>query len=269
MANKLNEVQHYLTFYLDQKPYAISVVNIMEVQESAYITRVPRMSPHIKGVLNLRGSIVPVMDLRLLLDMEVDVEQGHNIVILELNFIDDRILVGALVDSVDEVIEISRDDIIPAPKVSNTVDGRFIHGMVEKGDDIIIVLDIERVIAVENDEDFMVFEQSAYSEEYDEDDDNDNDDKDESVYSVKPLDSINRDIKKASVTADKLDQLIQEAEAKQNDEPVVQPAQIDEVPVVKSKKKAAKKRKTPAKKDDSQKGFDAGIPDEDKIDDLD
>ena len=146
-----NEISQYLAFSLSNEKYAVSVVNVREVLEVVPITRVPGMPDFMKGVLNLRGSVVPVIDLRVKFDLgSLDHTIDTSIIILEITSKNNEImLIGALVDSVQEVININSKDIEPAPAIGMDLKTDFIIGMSQYKDNFLILLNINKVLSTE------------------------------------------------------------------------------------------------------------------------
>jgi purine-binding chemotaxis protein CheW len=139
----------YLTFLLQDEYYALSVTRVREVLELSELTRIPGMPPYMKGVLNVRGTVLPVVDLRLKFGLE---EAEHTIdtaiVVAEVTGDDGgTVIVGCLVDSVDQVIRIDEEQIQPPPKIGTTVDATFIAGMGKYEEQFVIILNIDRVFA--------------------------------------------------------------------------------------------------------------------------
>ncbi|WP_028972623.1 chemotaxis protein CheW [Spirochaeta cellobiosiphila] len=152
MENGLStKTSHYLTFTLDVESYAIDVIKVREVLEFSEFTRVPRMPDFMKGVINLRGSVVPIIDLRLKFGLEeVDKTVDSSIIILEIEYDDELLTVGAITDSVQEVIEIPSSSIEPAPKIGTKLDTQFIYGMGRQGEEFIVILNIDRIMTSED-----------------------------------------------------------------------------------------------------------------------
>jgi len=144
------ETSQYLTFTLDEEQYAVDVAKVREVLEYTKVTRVPRMPEYMCGVINLRGSVVPVIDLRLKFGLKA-VERTINtsIVVMEIEMGEDTVVLGALTDSVKEVIDFEAGDIEPAPRIGTKLETEFIRGMGKKNDSFIIILDIDRVFSAE------------------------------------------------------------------------------------------------------------------------
>jgi len=140
----------YLTFTLDNGVYALDIASVREVLEMTAITRVPRTPEFMRGVINLRGNAVPVVDMRRKFGMS-RVEDTINtcIIILEIVYDGEAALMGTLVDAVREVIEIRPEDIQPAPRMGTSVASDFIKGMGRQGDEFIIILDIQKLFSTQ------------------------------------------------------------------------------------------------------------------------
>jgi len=134
----------YLTFTLGREEYGVEILKVQEIKGSSVITPIPNTPAYIKGVTNLRGTIIPVVDLRAKLQMpEADAGRFAATVVLTVG----SKTVGLLVDAVSDVLHIPRTDIQPTPDFGADVDARFIDGVARTGDKLIILLDIERVLA--------------------------------------------------------------------------------------------------------------------------
>jgi len=138
----------YLTFHLGNEIFAVNVLKIREVLELTRITNVPKMPDFVMGVINVRGSIVPVVDLKQKFGMQ-STENTINtcIVVIEVPIENNIITIGCLADSVEEVINLDPDQIDAAPHIGTSVDTEFIKGIGKKADSFIIVLDIESVFS--------------------------------------------------------------------------------------------------------------------------
>ena len=142
------ENNQYLTFKLDKETFALEINQVREVLDYTHITNVPRTPDFLCGVLNLRGNVVPVIDLRLSLGMSPSTQSDDTcIVIVEVDIEGDRLQMGALADSVQEVVEINPGEIGPAPKLGIKLNTEFIKGMGRSGDNFIIILDINQVLS--------------------------------------------------------------------------------------------------------------------------
>ncbi|WP_029462618.1 chemotaxis protein CheW [Serpentinimonas barnesii] len=135
----------FLSFRLGAEEYGIDILRVQEIRSFEEPTRIANSPPHLKGVVNLRGVIVPVVDLRIKLGCEKVEYNGFTVVIV-LN-VKGRV-VGAVVDSVSDVLELARDQIRPAPDMANAaVDTSFITGIASVNERMLILMDIEALMA--------------------------------------------------------------------------------------------------------------------------
>jgi purine-binding chemotaxis protein CheW len=146
MAKEVAELTQFLTFKLGEEVFAVDVSQAQEVLEVTAITRVPRTPEFMTGVINVRGSVVPVVDLRLKFGMEkAERTIDTCIIVMEVCLGEETIVLGALVDSVQEVIELEPGQIEPPPKIGTNLNTEFIRGMGKRDDLFIIILDIDRI----------------------------------------------------------------------------------------------------------------------------
>lgn len=139
----------YLTFELNDRRYALDGLCVREIIEYPQLTRVPMAAPCIHGVINLRGAVVPVIDLSLRFTQGPSrIDKRSCIIIVEVGDDDGAQVLGIIVDAVSEVLEIAPQQIRPAPAFGNPIRDDFIHGMVRQGDDFITLLTIENALAV-------------------------------------------------------------------------------------------------------------------------
>ena len=134
----------FLTFRLGAEEYGIDILKVQEIRSYEAPTRIANSPAFIKGVVNLRGVIVPIVDLRLKLGCDSNDYNSFTVVIV-LN-VRGRV-VGAVVDSVSDVLELSRDSIKPAPEMASAVDTSFITGISSVNDRMLILMDIEELMA--------------------------------------------------------------------------------------------------------------------------
>ncbi|WP_018527060.1 chemotaxis protein CheW [Alkalispirochaeta alkalica] len=145
-----DERNEYLTFTLADEQYAVGVYDVKEVLEYTTVTRVPRTQDFMRGVINLRGSVVPVIDLRLKFGMEATERTiDTSIVVLEVELGGSVVTVGALADSVQEVISLEPENIEPPPRIGTRINTDFIRGIGKQDEKFIIILDINRVFSEE------------------------------------------------------------------------------------------------------------------------
>jgi purine-binding chemotaxis protein CheW len=142
--------QHFLTFLLRDECFGISINSVKEIIEYDNVTPIPLMPDFVKGVLNLRGDVVPVIDLSIRFNKApTEVQKRTCIVILEIIFEEQIVTIGAVVDSVSEVIEINMDNIEPAPTFGARIRAQFILGVANVGEQFVILLRGERVLSLD------------------------------------------------------------------------------------------------------------------------
>lgn len=147
MAEELQSNQ-YLTFTLADEVFAVDVARVREILEITNITKVPQVPDFMRGVINLRGCVVPVIDLRLKFGMP-EIEQTVNscIIVVEVEMDGEKIVLGALADSVQEVIEMEQSQIEAAPHIGTHLKTEFIEGMGKHNDRFVMILDIDEVFS--------------------------------------------------------------------------------------------------------------------------
>ncbi len=144
----LDKEGKYLTFALAHEEYGLEILKVREILGYMEITAVPQTPNHVKGVINLRGQVIPVIDLRAKFGMEtIDITEETCIIVVEINQGNRTFSTGIVVDHVQEVLDIDGKDIEEAPQFGSTVDTSFILGMGKIGDTVKILLDIDRVLA--------------------------------------------------------------------------------------------------------------------------
>jgi purine-binding chemotaxis protein CheW len=139
----------FLTFGIDGDIYAIPVSKVQEVLEYIKPLRLPRTAPYLKGLINIRGTGIPVVDLRMRFDMpELAVTSETAIVVIEIfQGSGDMLIIGALTDEVHEVIQIEPDQQEPAPRFGSKIDANFIKSIGKKDGTFIIILDVDRIFS--------------------------------------------------------------------------------------------------------------------------
>jgi purine-binding chemotaxis protein CheW len=147
----VEEDHQYLTFLLSGEMFAIAILNIKEIIEYGNLTEVPMMPSFIRGVINLRGSVVPVVDLSARFGRNrTEVSRRTCIVIIEVQCGDEtKQDIGVVVDSVSEVLEIPRSEIEPPPSFGAKIRVDFIHGMGKVNGKFVIILDANKVLSVD------------------------------------------------------------------------------------------------------------------------
>lgn len=140
--------QQYLTFFLSGEEYATNIQRVKEIIEYTTVTKVPRVPEWIRGVINLRGSVVPVVDLSVRFGLgERPVTKTTCIVILEVAQDSERTVMGIIVDAVNQVIELTTADIAEPPAFGTRVRLDYLSGMAKLGKKFALILDIDRVLS--------------------------------------------------------------------------------------------------------------------------
>ena len=147
---EITETRQYLTFKLATEVFAIDVAKVREVLDFTSITKVPRTPDFMSGVINLRGNVVPVVDLRLCFEMSKTEKTVNTcIVVVEVILEGESTIIGALADSVEEVIDLEPEQIEPAPRIGTQIRIDFIKGMGKRDAQFLMILDIDRVFSAE------------------------------------------------------------------------------------------------------------------------
>jgi len=141
-------LDQYLTFTLDDELFALNIGWVKEILDDTNITRIPRTPEFIRGVINVRGHAVPVVDLRLKFNMSrTEMTVNTCVIITEIEMDGEKTVIGALADSVQEVVELRPDQIDPPPRMGAAVETRYMVGMGKRNDQFIIILDINGVFS--------------------------------------------------------------------------------------------------------------------------
>lgn len=138
----------YLTFFLGKEEYGVDVLRVQEIIGLVGISPVPKTAPFVKGVINLRGKVIPVMDLNLRFGLA---EKNHTkeTCIMVVNTVDDnesQLLKGAVIDRVSGVIDVNENEIEPPPDFGNRIDSEYVTGVAKTASGIKILLDIRKVL---------------------------------------------------------------------------------------------------------------------------
>ena len=143
-------IDSFLSFKLGDELFAANVAKVLEILELAKITKVPKSPEYMRGVINLRGNVLPVVDTRIKFRMPVTKDTVNTcIVVLDINMEGESLMVGILVDSVQEVLELQDDEIKPPPSIGSRYKSDFIQGMVKKEEEFIMILNIDAVLSSE------------------------------------------------------------------------------------------------------------------------
>jgi purine-binding chemotaxis protein CheW len=140
----------YLTFVLGEQCFAVDVTRVEVVLESMPITRVPKALPHLRGVINYRGAVIPVADIRTRFgESAMHYGEGSSIIVLQLRYGQDDITIGVLADAVREVIDIDAGTIERPPELGSRVDEAIVAGIARKGEEFVVLLDIDEAFKAE------------------------------------------------------------------------------------------------------------------------
>lgn len=140
----------YLTVVLENEAYGIAVLKVREIIRMQKITPVPQMPEFVKGVINLRGRVIPVIDLRVKFGLKAEFTERTCIVVVQVKLATDSIVqMGLIVDSVEEVVHVPADEIEPTPEFGARVDTTYLLGMAKVKGQVKTLLDIDRVVAPE------------------------------------------------------------------------------------------------------------------------
>jgi purine-binding chemotaxis protein CheW len=146
----ITQSRQYMTFKLGDELFAIDVAQVREVLEVSSITRVPTAPDYMRGVVNVRGQATPVVDLRLRFGLFPAEDTVHTrIIVMELELDGEPAVLGGIADSVHEVIELDPSAIDPPPRIAMRWRADFIQGMGKRGDDFLIILDVNAVFSSE------------------------------------------------------------------------------------------------------------------------
>ncbi len=147
----INEVNSYLSFKLGNETFAAHVNNVINILELTNITPVPRSPEYMKGVINLRGTVLPIIDTRLKFGMSETVFTIKTcILVLNVNIDGENVLIGGLVDSVLEVFEIDVKDLLPIPSIGKKYKTEFIKGLIRLNEEFVIILDIDKMLSIDD-----------------------------------------------------------------------------------------------------------------------
>ncbi len=149
-VTEITDTRQYLTFKLGDEIFATDVAKVREVLDFTTITKIPRTPEFMSGVINLRGNVVPVVDLRLCFEMSKTEKTVNTcIVVVEMLVDGESSVIGALADSVEEVIDLEPEQIQPPPRIGVKIRTDFIKGMGKRDSQLIMILDIDRVFSAD------------------------------------------------------------------------------------------------------------------------
>lgn len=143
--SSLNVGSKYVVFKIDNENYGIDINNVKSIERIQHFTRVPNSPAYVKGVINLRGEVVPVIDLRLRFELDhKEFNSNSRIIIIFVN----ELQIGLLVDSSSEVIEINSEEVDSPPMLKDNISEDFIKGIGKQDGKLFILIDVEKVIGI-------------------------------------------------------------------------------------------------------------------------
>jgi purine-binding chemotaxis protein CheW len=144
------EDRKFLVFELGEESYAIPILKVKEILGMVNITKVPRMPDYIRGVMNLRGKIIPVIDLRLKFGLTYrEYDNRTCIIVVETKTEEKNVLSSIIVDNVNEVIDIDKNNIEHPPQCTNNIQQDFLRGMGKVNENVIMLLDVEKILSTD------------------------------------------------------------------------------------------------------------------------
>ena len=141
--NRSNIIEKYLTFIIDNEIYGLEILKVREIVAMMHISRVPLVPPYVKGVINLRGKVITVVDMREKLGMESIEYNAHTtIIIIDI----ENLSIGFIVDETQEVLKINKDKLMPPPHFGTAIDTSFLKAMVKmENDEMVMIVDLEKL----------------------------------------------------------------------------------------------------------------------------
>jgi len=144
VTEQSKQTQQFLTFLLEDQEYGLEIFKIREIRGYAPITPIPNVPPHVRGVMNLRGTVLPVIDLRL--KFHLPPVEYNKFTVIVIATVGEKI-VGLLVDAVSDVLTVNRDSIREAPDFGAAVDTRFINGVFQSREHLTVALNLEELLS--------------------------------------------------------------------------------------------------------------------------
>ncbi|MBN2874600.1 MAG: purine-binding chemotaxis protein CheW [Spirochaetales bacterium] len=148
MATRRAEPGRYLSFTLGDEAFAVPVESVEVVLETPLVTRVPNAESHLRGVINFRGSVIPIVDPRLRFGGDpIGLEEGSSVIVLQMHYEGDDVVVGMLADGVREVVDVGASEIENAPKMGARESLEYVAGVARIGGEFVVILDVETTFA--------------------------------------------------------------------------------------------------------------------------
>lgn len=147
-AENKNRINSYLSFKLGDEEFAANASKVLNILELSKITVVPKAPEYMKGVINLRGTVLPVIDTRVKFGMSpIEYTQNTCIIVLDITMENESVHVGALVDGVQAVLEIENHQIMPAPSIGSKYKSEFIDGVANINEQFVMLLDMDAIFS--------------------------------------------------------------------------------------------------------------------------
>lgn len=145
------EIDSFISFKLGEEYFAISVSKVLNILQLVQITKVPTAPDYMKGVINLRGTVLPIIDIRMKFGMDpIQYQRDTVILVLNVQIENETVDAGILVDSVKEVFEIKREEVLPPPGIGSKYKSKFIDGIYKMSDDrFVMLLDIDKIFSTD------------------------------------------------------------------------------------------------------------------------
>jgi len=138
-------VNQYVVFQLEDELYGVDIRQVRGIEKLLPLTRVPNAPSFVKGVCNLRGSVIPVIDLKKRLSLPGQQDKNAKIIIVNVG----KQIVGMTIDATADVVSLNSEDVEPSPSLISGIDSEFIHGVAKVSNRLLIILDMERILTVE------------------------------------------------------------------------------------------------------------------------
>ena len=149
-VNLESESSQYLTFILDNETYGVEILRVQEIKGWTPVTRIPNTPEYMQGVLNLRGTIVPIVDMRMRFDLQyAEYTPITVVIVLTVKSDSGERVIGLVVDSVSDVIDVDAQDVKATPDFGTSLNTKFINGIATSNDNMVMLLDIDKLLSVE------------------------------------------------------------------------------------------------------------------------
>ena len=144
------EIQQFLTFILDDEAYGVEILRVQEIKGWTPVTRIPNTPEYMQGVLNLRGTIVPIVDMRMRFKLKhAEYTPITVVIVLSVKSESGERVIGLVVDSVSDVIDVASQDVKPTPDFGTSLNTKFINGIATSNNTMVMLLDVDKLLSVE------------------------------------------------------------------------------------------------------------------------